>query len=374
IEAEMDGTLAMQNPVQPGETFTYDFVVQDEGLFWYHPHMHTDEQVARGLYGALVVRGPGDDAVDVADEDIIVLHDMRIDENGEIVIANDMVSLMNGRQGNYVFANGHLRPIKNLRAGERHRLRIANTSSARFYRLALPDHTFHKIATDGHLLESPVEVEEVLLTPGERVDLIVTATAAPGTEVDLMSLPYERGHDTGHASAFPVLTLRYGPDEAVETPALPASLASFAALPEADDDTIELIMSEDPMDHSDDPHAGHEGHGDSAMEPVFRINGEAFPDITPIHATLGSTQIWTLVNDSEMDHPFHLHGFFFEVLDRDGVPAPYRMRKDTVNLAAHETVRISVTFDGFPGRWMYHCHILEHEERGMMGELIVTAP
>ncbi|MBA2665235.1 MAG: multicopper oxidase family protein [Bradymonadaceae bacterium] len=367
ITAAMDGTLAMQNAIKPGDSFTYDFVVQDEGLYWYHPHMNADEQVARGLYGALVVRGPGDDAVEVASEELIVLHDMHIDENNKIVLSADMASLMSGREGNYVFANGRLRPIKDLKAGERHRLRIVNAASARFFRLALPGHSFHKVATDGHLLEAPVELDEVLLTPGERVDLIVTATGAPASQVDLMSLPYERGHGTGAAAAFPLITLRYSAHEPVATPALPATLASFAPLAQSSG-SVELVLSEDPMDHGDGGHGGH------AMDPVFRINGEAFPNITPITATLGSTQTWTIVNDSEMDHPFHLHGFFFEAIERAGVAAPYRAKQDTINVAAFETVRILVTFDGFPGTWMYHCHILEHEERGMMGELVVTAP
>ncbi|MBA2660891.1 MAG: multicopper oxidase domain-containing protein [Bradymonadaceae bacterium] len=85
----------------------------------------------------------------------------------------------------------------------------------------------------------------------------------------------------------------------------------------------------------------------------------------------------SLMNGREgnyVDHPFHLHGFAFEILDRNGVAVPFRSRKDTLNLAANETVRLAVTFDGHPGRWMYHCHILEHEERGMMGELVVTEP
>lgn len=88
-------------------------------------------------------------------------------------------------------------------------------------------------------------------------------------------------------------------------------------------------------------------------------------------ARLGATEIWQIQNVVAMDHPFHLHGFRFQVLDRDGVPEPYASWNDTVNIPKHSSVRIGVRFDDFPGTWMYHCHILDHEDMGMMGILLV---
>jgi FtsP/CotA-like multicopper oxidase with cupredoxin domain len=84
---------------------------------------------------------------------------------------------------------------------------------------------------------------------------------------------------------------------------------------------------------------------------------------------LGTTEIWEIENLVGMDHPFHLHGFHFQVLDRNGVPEPYRSWKDSINVPRHETVRIIVRFDGYAGKWMFHCHILDHEDQGMMGVL-----
>jgi len=90
-----------------------------------------------------------------------------------------------------------------------------------------------------------------------------------------------------------------------------------------------------------------------------------------VRARLNTTEIWTIENLVGMDHPFHLHGFQFQVLDRNGVPEPYRRWKDTVNVPKHETVRFIVRYDDNPGFWMYHCHILDHEDMGMMGVLLV---
>jgi FtsP/CotA-like multicopper oxidase with cupredoxin domain len=93
-----------------------------------------------------------------------------------------------------------------------------------------------------------------------------------------------------------------------------------------------------------------------------------------IRSRLGATEIWEIQNVVTMDHPFHLHGFQFQILDRDGVPEPYRSWKDVVNVRKHQTVRVIVRFDDFPGKWMFHCHILDHEDHGMMGILEVRPP
>jgi FtsP/CotA-like multicopper oxidase with cupredoxin domain len=87
--------------------------------------------------------------------------------------------------------------------------------------------------------------------------------------------------------------------------------------------------------------------------------------------TLGTTEIWQIENLVGMDHPFHLHGFSFQVLDRNGEPEPYASWQDTVNVPAHSMVRFAVRFEDYPGKWMFHCHILDHESAGMMGILEV---
>lgn len=360
IPAEMDGTLAMQNPIQSGQDHTYDFVVQDEGYFWFHPHMHTDEQVARGLVGAIVVRGTSDALIKPASEKLILLNDLSMDDD-KIVLADDMMTLMSGREGNHVFANGTIRPILDVIPGETHRLRLLNASTARFYKLRFPGQEVTKIGTDGHLLEAPRPVSDILLVPGERVDLMVKFAGNSGESFDILSVPYERGHGaTG--GEFPVFTVRFGEGEARESQPLPVTLGAFSE-PPSPVKTVQIELTEDPMD------GGHSGHGGAG--PTFRINGEAHPDITPLEAVLGTTEDWVIFNNSEMDHPFHLHGFFFEVIESDQRSVDYRAKQDTVNVIAGETLKIRIHFDGFPGEWMFHCHILEHEERGMMGQISV---
>lgn len=108
------------------------------------------------------------------------------------------------------------------------------------------------------------------------------------------------------------------------------------------------------------------------MTGSFTINGQAFPNITPLVAKLGETELWEVRSDEEIDHPFHIHGFFFQVLSRGGVPEPFRAWKDTVNIKGKQTLQLAVRFDGFDGKWLFHCHILEHSENGMTGELDVT--
>jgi FtsP/CotA-like multicopper oxidase with cupredoxin domain len=105
------------------------------------------------------------------------------------------------------------------------------------------------------------------------------------------------------------------------------------------------------------------------------INGKTMDmDRVDVRSQLGATEIWQIENVVTMDHPFHLHGFQFQILDRDGVPEPYRSWKDVVNVRKHQVVRVIVRFDDFPGKWMFHCHILDHEDHGMMGILEVRPP
>jgi FtsP/CotA-like multicopper oxidase with cupredoxin domain len=112
---------------------------------------------------------------------------------------------------------------------------------------------------------------------------------------------------------------------------------------------------------------------DPRAEPEFFINGEKWPTVTPIDVPLGATELWEVKNDAEMDHPFHLHGVFFQVIERNGVLEAPVGNKDTVIVPKHSSLRFAVRFDA-EGPWMYHCHILEHAERGMMGHVMVGAP
>jgi FtsP/CotA-like multicopper oxidase with cupredoxin domain len=353
LPAEMDGGPHSQPPVPPGGTFEYRFELLDAGTFWYHPHVAEATQMERGLYGAIVVRG--DDEPEVDTEAVLVLDDLLLGDDGELAPFGGLLEEHGGREGPVQLVNGRLTPRVAVRAGERQRWRIVNAGSARFYRLALPGHRFTVIGTDAGRVPAPWTADELFLVPGDRVDVLVDVAPTPGAELALTNERYARGHGSGVFSPMQVLTLAVTDEAPLSTRAPftstrqvdPLEVDGLAPRPIVFDETI-----------------------DAATETVrFSINGESYPDVTPIHARVGETLVWELVNDSEMDHPFHLHGFFFRVLARDGVEETRPTWEDTIHLRGGERVRIAFPIEDRPGMWMYHCHILEHVDHGMMGTL-----
>jgi FtsP/CotA-like multicopper oxidase with cupredoxin domain len=196
-------------------------------------------------------------------------------------------------------------------------------------------------------------VDEILLASAERAEFLVRGTASPGTLAGLQALPYDRYipqlRPAGWNVTRPLLALRYGDAAAVAPVVIPEVLRAVPALdPSRSVATREIVFSQG------------------------FINGQAMDmSRVDVSARLGDTEIWQVENIVGMDHPFHLHGFQFQVLDRDGVPEPFRAWKDTVNVPRHQVVRLIVRYDDFPGMWMFHCHILDHEDHGMMGVLEV---
>jgi FtsP/CotA-like multicopper oxidase with cupredoxin domain len=235
------------------------------------------------------------------------------------------------------------------------RWRIINASAARVYRLALPGHTFQHVGSDGGLFERPVEVEEIVLANSERVELLIRGAGAPGSRVTLQSLHYDRyvpqTRPRDWEQTRDILTVQYTDEPPAPPIELPATLRAVAPLDTTQASATRLIV----------------------LTQGF-INGRVMdPARVDVRAPLGATEIWQVENLVGMDHPFHLHGFRFQVLERDGVPEPFRSWKDSVNVPKHQTVRFIVRYDDYAGRWMFHCHILDHEDHGMMGILEVTA-
>jgi len=234
------------------------------------------------------------------------------------------------------------------------RWRVINASAARIYRLALQGHDFLHVGSDGGLFERPVAVREIVLGVGERAELLVRGTGAPGSRSVLQTLPYDRyipqTRPTDWNTPRDLLTVQYSNEPAVAPIAIPAVLHPVPAL-----DTLHATATR------------------LMVLTQHLINGRSM-DLArvDVRAPLGATEIWEVENLVGMDHPFHLHGFRFQVLDRNGVPEPYRSWKDVVNVPRHETVRFIVRYDDYPGKWMFHCHILDHEDHGMMGVLEVT--
>lgn len=355
VPADQDGTPSAQRAVAPGESFTYRFVAADAGTFWYHPHVEADVQIERGLYGALVVEA--DDGIEVDRERVLVLDDVKLDADGRLG-DTDPLDLMLGRQGNVLLVDGRRRPSMAVRAGGRERWRLVNAANGRYFALRLDGATIWRVGSDGGLLAAPVAVDQLLVAPGERHDLVV-AFGEPGS-LALQTVHYDRGHDIPDPGPRTLADVEVvdGPDGEEDGPPS-ARWPTFTPLP-VDDTTPRrtVVLSEDDAD---------------ADDPRFFIDGAAFPAGEPVMVDQGALEVWTLRNDAEMDHPFHIHGLFFQVLDADGVPDPARGWKDTVNLPQRGEVSIAARFDN-PGAWMMHCHILEHAERGMMAMLHVMAP
>lgn len=382
VPADMDGATVTHAAIQPGETFTYEFVVEDAGTFWYHPHVRADEQVERGLYGAIVVRGP--DEPKTTTERVVVLDDVLLGSDGQLAPFAAMHAMM-GREGNVILVNGHVLPSADVAPSGLHRFRFVNVANARYFRLALPGHELLLVGRDGSLLERPESVQDLLLVPGQRADILVRVQSQDSEPLAFRSLPYDRGHAmmmSGSAmasdSAFDLFSLRK--TGAQVTPLdTPGELRVIEPLPAASVQRELKLEESMGMAGGGSMGGGHmgghtaaPGGGMEAMGMTFSINGEAYPDVTPLQAKLGAVEDWSVVNTTEMDHPFHLHGFRFQVLSVDGMPPSFRAWEDTVNVKAKQTVKLRVSLEDHPGTWMFHCHILEHAERGMMGELLVS--
>ena len=360
IPATSDGSPL--NPVPPGGTYDYVFTILPgaAGTYWYHPHPdgRTGYQIAKGLYGALIVRA-ADDPLAGIPEQLLVLSDNRFRPSGEVDLPSrdspqEEMDEENGREGDVLFVSGRIMPTLSMRSGEVQRWRIVNASAARVYRLALEGFEVLQIGTDGGLFEHPVGVKEIVLANAERAEILVRASAAPGSRAVLRALPYDRyvpqTRPANWNTPRDLLAVQVSDDAPVAPVALPSRLREVPAL-----DTTKVTVRRSIV--------FSQGMIDGKKMDMRRVD---------VRARLGATEIWQIENVVGMDHPFHLHGFQFQVLDRDGVPEPFRAWKDVVNVPKHGIVRFIVRFDDYPGQWMYHCHILDHEDEGMMGILEVT--
>ena len=346
LPAAMDGTDMVQQPVEPGATFVYRIKLQDPGTFWYHSHTSEPVQVKRGMYGALIVRGENEPVLDR--ERVLVLSDATVESTGELASA----SPREGRDGNVRLVNGVAEPELMLWGGQVERWRVINASSARYVKLSIGGRPFVALGTGGGLLEAPVRLREALLIPGDRIDMAV-GPFEPGETLSLVSAPYDRGFGAGEAERF--ATLRVGP-AAPSQAVLPERLREIAPLVDGPvTPSREVRFSERTDVH---------GEVDFLINETQHLRADA--------VVVGELQVWDIVNTSTLDHPFHLHGFFFQVLEQNGAPPPFRSWEDIVNVPAGARVRIAWMPDDRPGEWMYHCHILEHHAAGMMAHFAVV--
>jgi FtsP/CotA-like multicopper oxidase with cupredoxin domain len=205
VPAEMDGTQLVQQPIPPGQTFRYRFVLPDAGTFWYHPHVNETVQLEKGLYGTLIVRGHDEPHLD--GERVLVLDDLKLDRKGNLARFGGFKERHEGRRGDTRLMNGKAEPELEIAAGQVERWRIVNASSSRYVLLSIGSRPFIILGTDGGLIPEPVTAAQVLLAPADRVELAV-GPFAEGQTLGLESLPYARGMVKEHGGRY--ATVRVG--------------------------------------------------------------------------------------------------------------------------------------------------------------------
>ncbi|MHA6781760.1 multicopper oxidase family protein [Pseudonocardia saturnea] len=360
--------------IDPGSTFDYLYRIPPDhpaGTFWYHAHHHgtVADQIFGGLLGALLVdRGP--DLPVVADR-ILLVSDTTLDGAGRIVAAGAMDRAM-GRHGELVLVNGQHQPTVSATPGAAQRWRLINTCTSRVLDIRLAGHELVQVAHDGTFLPVPVARDRIVLAPGNRADVVVRPTG-PGRHA-LTAEPAGQGGmggmggmgGGGMGSGDPVggpITLATMVTEGANSasPPLPATLPAETppAGPATSQRRIAFRMA-----------MGGMGAGGMA----FTIDGRVFDgDRDDQTITLGTTEDWTVTNTGPLAHPFHLHVWPFTVLaSSDGTP-PVGVPQDVVLVPADGWVRLRIPFTTFPGRSVYHCHILDHEDAGMMATVNVRA-
>ena len=353
---------------------TYEFPLdQRAATLWYHDHRmdFTAPALWRGLAGFFVVRDPEEEALPLpaGDKDIpLMICDRSFARDGALLYPALDPTLRDtpgvkepyagGVLGDVILVNGAPWPELEV-SRTRYRFRLLNASNARRYALTLDPapagdgKALIQIGTDGGLLEHPVRRSTVTLAPGERADVVVDFAAYPvGTNVVL-------ANTAGKDAASQVMRFRVARTEHDDS-RVPSRLSRFVRLDPAQAKVTRTLKFESGRTH------GHAG---------WTINGQAF-DPSKVYARprLGSTEIWRLTSDTA--HPIHLHLAHFQVLSVDDRKLDASDAnsgwKDTLDLAAFQTAEIIVRFDGFRGRYVFHCHNLEHEDMAMMGNFEVV--
>lgn len=338
LENAMDGVPGLTQPlVQPGESFDYAFQAPDAGTYWYHSHHRSWEQVARGLYGPLIVEEANPPEVDA--DITVTIDDWRLDETGTLMggFGNMHDFAHAGRLGNYAMI---LPSQDTVRLGDRIRLRLINTATARIFPVRIEGLTAKIVALDGMPLAEPRALSDIHLAPAQRVDIIGDVTAqvdclfvAPDGLYEMGSLSIE-GENPNPATA-DILALD------------PPSVAVPSNVP---DRTLTLTMEGGAMG------GGHTG------DDIWAFNGvSGLPDAPFARFKIGETAAIEMINDTGFPHGIHLHGHHFRELSEDGSLGDLR---DTTLVERGMSRKIAAVFDN-PGKWLLHCHMLGHQASGM---------
>ncbi|MFH8627861.1 multicopper oxidase family protein [Streptomyces vietnamensis] len=336
----------------PGTSRTYVYTNrQPHASLWFHDHAHhmEAEHVYRGLTGTYLLTDELEQSLPLpkGQYDVpVTIRDARFDEQGQLAYT------MSDRNRTTILANGRPTPYFQV-AARKYRFRLLNASNLRLFALGLSDGTaLTQIGSDGGLLERPVAVPVLILSPGERADVVIDFSRHPvGTRLVLTNSGPGRPDQVGKVLRFDVVRKA---DDPSSVPKVLRTLPPATALPKAAV-TRHIALSMDE---------------DGRPDPRGFINGLLYdPDRIDTTVAFGSSEIWNVTNTNRrIAHNFHLHLVQFRVLERGGLPAgPTEAGlKDTVRVAPGETVKLHVTFDAFRGDYVYHCHMLDHSAMGMM--------
>ena len=367
LPPEMDG--GPHQEIHPGETWSPHWTInQSASTTWFHPHTHgkTAEHVYRGVAGMFIIEDEESKHLAIpnkygVDDIPLIIQDKKFKKDGSLSASSPLFSSV-GILGDEILVNGTHSPYFEATTNLV-RFRVLNGSNARIYNLAFDDNrNFHLIGTDGGLLEAPVQLNELMLTPGERAEIVVELS--PGETVVLQSkkvdldAPFWVERYNGGDDELDILEIRAN-ENLVKLPALPEKLVRINW---PDKEKVSEVRTFELR-----------GHG--------RINGKTM-DMSRIDEVViaGSTEIWEVTNPrDEIYHNFHVHGVHFEVLEVNGEQVPDYLKgmKDTIYVPPNSKVKLLVQFESYTDEnypYMFHCHILFHEDMGMMGQYIVVEP
>ncbi|MBT4283354.1 MAG: multicopper oxidase domain-containing protein [Candidatus Marinimicrobia bacterium] len=390
VPAEFDG--GPHTPIPPNTIWNPHFTIKDHAsTMWYHPHlMHkTNEHVQMGIAGFVIIRDSLEALLDLpreygVDDIPLVFQTKTLDDNYQIVTNMDSSGL-----DSYLFTNGTVDAFLEVPA-QIVRFRLLNGASERSFNVGLENHeSFYVIGTDGGLLPEPVELDELLISPGERYEILVDLNNRVGETIQIMnygstipngvygaetvggmggsSIPYYADNDL-NGNDFSLLSLHVVSqmDEPILT--IPSSLVIVDEWNTDEVDEIRSIQFSSVV-------MGPNG----ALNGPFQFNGEPFDiNVVNYEIPLNNVEIWELQNQSQIAHPFHIHDIQFNILEINGLAPPEHMRgwKDVVLVPAQNgTAKFITKFEDFSNTevpYIYHCHILTHEEMGMMGQFTVV--
>ena len=347
--------------INNGESFQYQYTLDADlppGVYWYHPHHHgmAAPQVFGGLYGALIVEEPN--AVASNADRVLVVSDITINKDGSIPGPTHMDQMM-GREGATLLLNGQVQPVYDSKQGSVERWRIVNACTSRYLNLSVPGATAQLVGIDSGRYSSPVPVTNFTLAPGNRADLLVTIGSSPAA-LAYTTVPHADSMGMGSTTTYTNFPLATFTPSGTATPATPTGLAPVAQ----PDLRKASVAAKRNMSLAMPNMSGMMGN----MNGQFTINGKAF-DMNVVNTTvaLGTVEEWTILNTTTMDHPFHLHVWPMQVVSVGGKPVSDVQYQDVVNVPANGQSVVRISFDKFAGKAVYHCHILDHVDLGMMG-------